>query len=91
MQSETNFHTLVLRSEHDEITVGCFVDQYKTFLTFKHSAYQSMDETLSEHDEITVGFLVEQYKTFLTFKHSAYQSMDETLSEHDEITVVFLV
>lgn len=46
MQSETNFHTLVLRSEHDEITVGCFVDQYKTFLTFKHSAYQSMDETL---------------------------------------------
>jgi hypothetical protein len=46
MQSETNFHTLVLRSEHDEITVGCFVDQYKTYLTFKHSAYQSMDETL---------------------------------------------
>jgi hypothetical protein len=46
MQSETNFHTLVLRSEHDEITVGCFVDQYETFLTFKHSAYQSMDETL---------------------------------------------
>lgn len=46
MQSETNFHTLVLRSEHDEITVGCFVEQYKTFLTFKHSAYQSMDETL---------------------------------------------
>jgi hypothetical protein len=46
MQSESNFHTLVLRSEHDEITVGCFVEQYKTFLTFKHSAYQSMDETL---------------------------------------------
>lgn len=46
MQSETNFHTLVLRSEHDEITVGCFVEQYKTFLTFKHSAYQSMNETL---------------------------------------------
>ena len=46
MQSETNFQTLVLRSEHDEIKVGCFVEQYKTFLTFKHSAYQSLDETL---------------------------------------------
>lgn len=46
MQSETSFHALVLRSEHDEIRVGCFSEQFKIFLTFTHSSYQLMNETL---------------------------------------------